>query len=82
MIRRRPRGETSLSKATYDHKRPRFDPPSPVRLEAATALVAVECANQRAVHKEVTASGSLANWAVIKLGVPPEQPKPAFKRRF
>ena len=59
MIRRRPRGETSLSKATYDHKRPRFEPPSPVRLEAATALVAVECANQRAVHKEVTASGSL-----------------------
>ena len=39
MIRRRPRGETTLSKATYDHKRPRFDPPSPERLEAAIVAV-------------------------------------------
>ena len=34
MIRRRPRGETTLSKATYDHKRPRYDPPSPERIAA------------------------------------------------
>jgi hypothetical protein len=34
MIRRRPRGETTLSKATYDHKQSRFDRRSPAQEQA------------------------------------------------
>jgi hypothetical protein len=82
MIRKRPKGDPRNTKATYDHKRPRYDPPCPARLEADIALVAAECAHQRASHKDVTAAGGLGNWAVIRMGLPPEPPKPAFKRRF
>jgi hypothetical protein len=47
MIRRRPRGETTLSKATYDHKRRRYDQPSPKRREEAEKQVARESAGLR-----------------------------------
>ena len=82
MIRRRPRGETTLSKATYDHKRPRFDPPSPARLEAAAALTAAECAHDRAGNKEVTAAGGLAKWVSTRVGYPAERPAQPIRRRL
>ena len=81
MTRRRPRGETTLSKATYDHKRPRLDPPSPARLEAATTLTVAECARDRAINKEVTAAGGFVKWVLTRLGHPTERPTPAIIRR-
>lgn len=81
MMRRRPRGETTLSKATYDHKRPGFDPPSPAQLEAAIALTAVQCARERAASKEMTAAGSLGEWVLTQLGLPKEKPTPTITRR-
>jgi hypothetical protein len=81
MIRRRPRGEPTLSKATYGDKRPRFDPPSPARAEAAAALKAAECAQERALNKEVTAAGGIVPWVLTQLGHPPK-PKPTITRRL
>ena len=51
MIRRRPRGETTLSKATYDHKRPRYDPPSPDRVKAQLDQDVRDAALERKCHK-------------------------------
>jgi hypothetical protein len=82
MIRRRPRGETTLSKATYDHKRPRFDPPSPIRLEAATSLTAAECARDRAIQKDVNAAGGFVEWMLARLGLPKEKPRTSIIRRL
>jgi hypothetical protein len=35
------------TKATYDDKRPRYNPPSPDRITAAENLKAIECARDR-----------------------------------
>jgi hypothetical protein len=75
MIRRRPRGEPSLSKATYDHKKPRFDPPCPTRVKAADELIAAECAQDRANDKRIKVVG-LAE----VLGI--TRPKQPINRRF
>ncbi len=39
------------TKATYDHKRPRYNPPSPDRITAAQNLKTVECAKDRAFSR-------------------------------
>jgi hypothetical protein len=82
MIRRRPRGETTLSKATYGHKRPRFDPPAPATLEAAAKLKAAECARDRAISKEITAAGGAVKWLLDRFGDDPaKEPVPPILRR-
>jgi folylpolyglutamate synthase/dihydropteroate synthase len=57
MIRKRPKGDPSRTKATYDHKRPRFDPPSLAQLEAAAELTAAECARDRAIDSQIKKVG-------------------------
>jgi hypothetical protein len=81
MIRRRPRGETSLSKATYDDKRPKFEQPSPERLAAAELLTAAQCARDREREKAITAAGGFVPWMLARLGFP-QKPKPTIIRRI
>ena len=58
MIRKRPRGEITFSKATYD--------------EAAAALKALDRAHDRAMAREITAAGGLGNWVLARAGLPLE----------
>jgi hypothetical protein len=80
MIRKRPRGETSLSKATYDRKLSKFGQPSPGRLAADEALTAAQCAQDRAREKEINAAGGFASWILARMGHP-QKPKPIIIRR-
>ena len=81
MIRKRPRGETSFSKATYDDKRSKFDQPSPERRAAADALTAAKCAEEPAREKEIKAAGGFVPWVLAQLGHP-KKPAPIITRRF
>lgn len=74
MIRKRPRNDNIFSKATYDDKRPRFDPPSSARIEAARWL------KDRAIAEQVTAVGGLTSWVLARFGFQPKQ-TPIIRRR-
>jgi hypothetical protein len=63
------------TKATYDHKRPRYDPPSPDRIAAAEALLGIEWARDRAIDRQIKKVG-----LATVLGI--TQPKEPFKRRI
>jgi hypothetical protein len=56
----------SLTKATYDKKRPRSPPPSPARVEAENELAKREAAKSRSVHKEINRVG-LAQWFLDRI---------------
>jgi hypothetical protein len=65
----------TFTKATYDAKRPKFDPPSPDRIAASESLFGIECARDRAFDKRIKTVG-LAE----VLGI--TRPKEPFKRRI
>ena len=57
------------TKATYDHKRPAYDPPSPDRVAAAQSLKAIECAKDRAFDKLLPAEKTAKLVEVVLAGV-------------
>jgi hypothetical protein len=70
------------TKATYDDKRPRFDPPCPGKIAAADALLKAECAESRKASQEVTRAGGLTRWVLIQQGLPVPPPRPTITRRI
>ena len=72
---RKSQGETQFTKATYDHKRPRYDPPSPARLERELEDSKREGAKSRALDQQVNRIG-LGATVRQHLGLA-EPPKPA-----
>lgn len=75
MIRKRPRGETTLSKATYNKRRTRRPAPLPMRHdEALTAETAASRRFDECFHKDGLA---------VALGlVEPKPPEPPLRRRI
>ena len=72
-----PHNGPTFSKASYDHKRRRFDPPSPARKRAEEEQLARDAAESRAFDTKAKKLG-LAH--ALFLGIIP--PKEPFKRRF
>jgi len=71
----------SLTKATYDKKRPRRDPPSPARVEAARGEKKRDAAEARRFDKIIRAGPSAL---LLELGLASSEPKPpapSVKRR-
>ena len=50
---RKSQGEPQFTKATYDHKRPRFDPPSPDRVKAKLEQDGRDAANERRLRQRL-----------------------------
>jgi hypothetical protein len=50
---RKSQGEPQFTKATYDHKRPRYDPPSPDRVQAKLEQDRRDAANVRRLRKRL-----------------------------
>jgi hypothetical protein len=67
MIRQRPRGETSLSQATYGHERPKYSPSSPETQLVAEQDLARDCAKARRRNK-LSAAGRYGD-VLIELGL-------------
>lgn len=57
----------TFTKATYDSKRPKYDPPAPGRVEAARELQKLEAAKSRTTHREINRVG-LTRWVLDRLG--------------
>jgi hypothetical protein len=74
MIRRRPRGETTLSKATYDKQRTQGPAPLPDRHKEA---IAADAAKSRKFDERVNKEGLAAAVGLAK----PKPPEPPVKRR-
>jgi hypothetical protein len=71
----------SLTKATYDKRRPRRNPPSSARIEAAHSEQKREAAESRRFHKLLNAN---PHGALRELGLAGEESKPSeppIKRR-
>jgi hypothetical protein len=75
MIRRRPRGETSLSKATYDYRPPRTAP-NPEREKAQRELDEINEKEGRATRQKIKEAGGIGPL----LGHGPKA-KPTIRRR-
>jgi hypothetical protein len=74
MLRRRPRGETTLSQATYDKQRTRGPAPLPDRHKEA---IAADAAKSRKFDERVNKEGLAVAYGLIK----PKPPEPPPKRR-
>ena len=74
MIRRRPRGETTLSKATYDKQRTRGPAPLPDRHREA---IAADAAKSRNFDERANEEGLAVALGLAK----PKPPEPPVKRR-
>jgi hypothetical protein len=79
MMDRKSQGEPQFTKATYDHKRPRYDPPCPARRQAALEEAMRETAKQRAFAKTINESGLLF---ALGITTTPKPKQPPFKRRI
>jgi len=73
MIRRRPRGETTLSKATYDKQRTQGPAPLPMRHKEA---IAADTAKSRRFNKRIHKDGL----AVVLGLVEPKPSEPPLRR--
>ncbi len=56
----------TFTKATYDAKQLKYDPPSPGRLKAARTLQELDAATSRAAHKEINRMG-FTRWVLDRL---------------